>query len=1132
MNENVALFFTNPRYRLRDVLGEGAMGVVYRATDRLTGQAVALKQVSLPPNLSSAEIEQELLSLAHEFRLLASLRHPHIVSVLDYGFDAERQPFLTMELLADALPILDASQQLPLDAQGALLLQALEALAYLHRRGILHHDLKPANVLVAAGQVRLLDFGLAVLTGERRADDAFGTLQYLAPEVIDGQPYTEAADLYSLGVIAYELLAGQHPYPAQTMRGFLAQIPDQAPDLAHLAGPPALVALVGQLLAKTPAARPTSAAAAIRALQQALGRAEASAAAVRESYLQAASFVGRQVELAQLTHALTQARQGQGSAWLLGGESGVGKSRLLDELRTHALVAGFQVLRGQGVRDGGGRLYQLWREPLRHLLVTTPAVDDLTVSVLLPLVPDAPRLVDRPVPSAPALDAQAAQVRLFTTLTRLVWQAATHASLLLVLEDLHWAQESLLPLPYLTRLVQQHPVVLIGSSRSDERPDLPEHLPEHLPGMTPLPLGRLSAAALADFSAAMLGAAGRQPDVVALMQRETEGNAFFAVEVVRALAEDAGRLDAIGQTALPDTLFPQGVQTILARRLSRILAAAQPLLELAAVVGRELDLAVLEALAGDVALADWWLPVCSNAAVLDVQNGRWQCAHDKLRTGLLAQLDAGRRAASHRQVAQAIATVYSDEADQAARLLYHWGQAGDPAQERRYALQAGRHAAAQFANQEALGYFSRAYDLTPATDVAQRYAVLWEREQIYDRTGERDRQQQDLAALVQLAAALGDPRRQAEAVLRQAQYTTVIGELDRALTLAEQALAWAEAAADERLVTHPYLRRAWVLRDQGKFAEAEPYAQQSLTISQRLGDQRLESEALNLLGPLAHFQGNGAAAQQYLEHSLALCRTTGNRQQETVIIYNLGLQAYSQGAYADALRLVEQALALYQQLGNQAAEGNTSNALGLIEAALGRYADAQARLEQALALTRKVNDRVGESYTLNNLGVALHHQGKYADAQAAFEQSLHLKQAIGDRWAEGYTWNKLGHLHADQGDLAAAQAAYQQATRLFADLPFTPTQIESTAGLARVAVALGNWSEAQAFADAGWRQISAQGLSGGDWDALGVGLALYQTLHALHDARADAILQQAYAELQARATKISDPAYATRLCSR
>src|SRR5262249_15985627 len=150
------------------------------------------------------------LALAQEFRLLASLRHPNIISVLDYGFDDIGNPYFTMELLENARTVLDVGRSQNLEMQVSLLVQVLQALAYLHRRVIIHHDLNRANVLISGERVKVLDFGLSV-TSDRATESgiAGGTLPYMAPEILTNTPVSEATDLYGFGVIAYELFCGR-----------------------------------------------------------------------------------------------------------------------------------------------------------------------------------------------------------------------------------------------------------------------------------------------------------------------------------------------------------------------------------------------------------------------------------------------------------------------------------------------------------------------------------------------------------------------------------------------------------------------------------------------------------------------------------------------------------------------------------------------------------------------------------------------------------------------------------------------------------------------------------------------------------------------------------------------------------
>src|SRR5258708_22501038 len=149
------------RYKSLYTIGAGGMGVVYRTWDRLNNTEVALKSITvkdLPPDTDEQLLK---LALAHEFKLLAGLRHPNIVEVFDYGFAEE--PYFTMTFLTDSKPITEAAQGMEIEEKVNLLIQVCNALHYLHRRGIIHRDIKPSNILVSeARNVRVLNFGLAI----------------------------------------------------------------------------------------------------------------------------------------------------------------------------------------------------------------------------------------------------------------------------------------------------------------------------------------------------------------------------------------------------------------------------------------------------------------------------------------------------------------------------------------------------------------------------------------------------------------------------------------------------------------------------------------------------------------------------------------------------------------------------------------------------------------------------------------------------------------------------------------------------------------------------------------------------------------------------------------------------------
>lgn len=702
------------RYQLLNQLGRGGMGIAHRALDRLSGRVVTLKR--LFPEDAEALIQrpsrdESRLALAQEFRLLAALRHPNIVSVLDYGFDEEGRPFFCMDLQENARTIVEAGRDSPPLLRAELLVQLLRALAYLHRHGIIHCDIKPEHVVVTGSQVKVLDFGLSVYRDLLGAEGASlgGTLAYMAPELLRGERPSERSDLYAVGVLAYELFTGrmllsesEHARMLGSGEGgtWLLRHPDPELD-------PRVQPVLARLLAPAEE-RFSDASQVIAALGDAFGEPfAAETVATRESFLQAAPFVGRELELELLRAALRVAEDGAGTTMLIGGESGVGKSRLVDEVRSRAQVRGFIVVDGQAVSEGGSP-YHLWRNPL-SVLVMRAAVGEQAAGVLRAIVPDIGRLLEREPPDPPAVDPAAAQSRLFLAVEDLL--RAQPQPVLLLLEDLQWAgTESLALLTVLARLALERPLLILGTFRRDEA----STLPARVEGARTLLLPRLTGAQIGELARAMIGAAGARPDVTAFLERETEGIPLFIVEAVRSLAEGVGSLAEIGSRPLPPQLVSGGICKVLQRRVDRVPAAAVPALRAAAVVGREIDSAVLRELHPDLDVEEW-LRVCADAAVIELHEQGGRFAHDKLREHILGELSAPVLVALNRQVAEAIERAYPDAPERHTALAHHWRLAGDPVRELAYQERSAAQALAGGAYQEAITRFARALALLAAT---------------------------------------------------------------------------------------------------------------------------------------------------------------------------------------------------------------------------------------------------------------------------------------------------------------------------------------------------------------------------------------------------------------------------------
>jgi serine/threonine protein kinase len=275
------------RYEIIDKLGEGAMGVVYRARDRTLGRVVALKMLS-----SEVGGEDELQQrFQREGEAVGRLNHPSIVSVYDMG-EQDGRLYMAMELFdgEDLRTLIDSRAAISLLDRVRIIVEICEALGYAHTRGVVHRDIKPANILVTTtGRVKILDFGLARLAqGETitRRGVILGTPDYMSPEQAVGKPVDHRTDIFSTGAVLYEFLTLQKPFRGKTLHAVLYQIVSEEPEAVLTANPEVpgrLAAIVQEMLRKDVARRPVSlddVGRRIREIHRALARSESRSAVV------------------------------------------------------------------------------------------------------------------------------------------------------------------------------------------------------------------------------------------------------------------------------------------------------------------------------------------------------------------------------------------------------------------------------------------------------------------------------------------------------------------------------------------------------------------------------------------------------------------------------------------------------------------------------------------------------------------------------------------------------------------------------------------------------------------------------------------------------------------------------------
>jgi len=583
------------------------------------------------------------------------------------------------------------------------------------------------------------------------------------------------------------------------------------------------------------------------------------------------------------------------------------------------------------------------------------------------------------------------------------------------------------------------------------------------------------------------------------------------------------RVEDIG---IPDTL-----QGVLMARIDRLQEDARRVLQLASVIGRIFLYRVLAAIAEVEQELDVHLTTLQREEMIRerarVPELEYIFKHHLTREAAYSGLLRRERRLFHGQVAGALERLFPDWAEEQLGLLaHHWERSGEREQAIEYLRRAGEQAAAQYASAEAVGYFSRALELTPDEDLFERYDLLLARERVYDMQGAREDQRQDLAALQELAVALGDDGWRVEVILREARYGVVTSDYAGAIEAAERAIHLAQATGDVRREVAGHQQLGIALYDTGEYERAASVLQKALSLARAARLRREEAESLRRLGFVRYYQDETAESRAYGEQALRICREIGDRWGEDSTVWVVALVSRSEGEYDEARALFERRLRTMRETGNRRQEGLSLNSLGTICHRLGDYNGARVHYEQALRIYRETGWLRGEVGTLINLGMLCHQQGDDRAARQYCEQALLVQQRIaGPGSASALT--VLGHALVGLGQLDGAADAYQQALALRRAVGLRYMAMDALAGLAGVWLTRRDLARAHAHVEeilsylVGRTDRTLSSLFGLG-EPLRVYLTCYRVLQASGDPRVDDILEEGYRFLQERAAKIGD----------
>ncbi len=661
---------------------------------------------------------------------------------------------------------------------------------------------------------------------------------------------------------------------------------------------------------------------------------------------------------------------------------------------------------------------------------------------------------------------------------------------LIVLEDIHWADDS--SLDFVSQLILE-----TADSRllflMAARPTLFESRPHWGEGQTSHTMRTLTPLSRRE-SNQLVREVLNKVDIIPgelkkIIVERGEGNPLYIEELVKMLIEDEVILPAdeswkIELARLNELSIPTTLIGIIQARLDSLEPEHRGDLQRASIIGRVFWDGALHSMREDdtdfnellhslkILRTREFIFHRENSTISNAEEYIFK--HAILRDATYQTILKNARQHYHQLVAQWLIEHSADRLNEFTGLVAeHLLQAGETNKSINYLRHAGEKAAAQFANKEAITFFSRALELCSEDNFVLRYTLLLAREAVYNVQGNRAAQEQDLAELLKIVGKFEDQARDAQVMLRQSGFFLLTNKFSEAIEVAQKIVDIGQQLSMPSIEASGLLNIGQAYFRSNEFEEAKPYFEQAKRLATASDLPKIEADCFRWFGGVAIFQG-------HLDTAKAYC---------------------------------EQALQLYQKLGDRRSEGGMFNNLGMVACRQIDFAGAQNFFEQSIQVMRETGERWGESLALCNLGELYYIQQAFEVSARYCQDAVAMAKTLNYYPTEGIALMRLGHAQLGLGDFMEAETAYKQGIKIFEELKQDDMALECKAGLAKAKLLGNDLDQATALVEVIFPFLEQYNLEG-LLDPFRIHMFCFDVFQAVDDARAEYVLRHAYQNLQ------------------